>query len=153
MKASGAIALMLAGSMSVFGLYHRHAVNPALPPGPEPVWVNGVMGVYDPDTREFVASESPKFNQTCDRIQELRAINSGSSYTTNHYYDSGYSGYNHHWYHSSGSPYLLYSSSSSSSSSGSSNSSGRSSFVSTSHSTSSARGGIGASGHAASGGG
>jgi hypothetical protein len=59
--------------MAIFGIHGRQRVNPALPPGPEPVWVNGVMGVYNPDTGVFVPSTSVLFDQTCDLIQLRRA--------------------------------------------------------------------------------
>ena len=58
--------------MAIFGIYGRQRTNAALAPGPEPVWVNGVMGVYNPDTGEFVPSTSPLFDQTCDLIQRRR---------------------------------------------------------------------------------
>jgi hypothetical protein len=117
--------------MSIFGLYGRHHANSALAAGPEPVYVNGVMGVYNPYTHVFVPSTSPLFDETCDLIQEQRG------------YTYGGGSYYHHWsyYPSMHSFSFPGSSSSMSSSSGSFSSSNSSSH------TGSVRGGIGSTGH------
>lgn len=73
MRASSGVGLLLASSMAIFGIYGRQQSSAALPPGPEPVWVNGQMGVYNPDTGVFVPSTSPLFDQTCDLIRLRRA--------------------------------------------------------------------------------
>ncbi len=98
MKASAAITLLLASSASIFGIYARHELDPQLPPGPEPVWVDGVMGVYHPITGEFVPSTSPRFDQTCDLIQARRqGVSTTQPYSSNPNY------YTHsHAYHSYG---------------------------------------------------
>jgi hypothetical protein len=72
MRSSLAVGLLLTSSLSIFGLYGRQQSNAAIPPGPEPVFVNGQMGVYDPDTGQFVPSTSPLFDQICDKIQARR---------------------------------------------------------------------------------
>jgi hypothetical protein len=107
MRSSVAVGLLLVSSMSIFGIYGRQAQNPNIPPGPEPVWVNGVEGVYDPDTGQFVPVTSPLFAETCDKIQQRRqdAINRNSGgwgnfwwygnpgyYHSSHYYGGGYFG-------------------------------------------------------------
>jgi hypothetical protein len=97
MRSSVAVGLLLTSSMSIFGIYARQAMNPAVPAGPEPVWVNGKMGVYSPETGEFVPSDSPTFDQTCDQIQAARNPASATNPTTApttapSNYDSSYTG-------------------------------------------------------------
>jgi hypothetical protein len=151
MRSSAAIGLLLVSSASIFGLYHRHHRNSSLAPGPEPVWVNGVMGVYNPDTHVFVPATSPLFDQTCDLIQQRRDQAGGGNY----YYSSGYS---HHWTYYPSLHYFSYpsggasgsgfwGSSSSSSYGGSHNGSDRGG----SERGGSERGGFGAAGHSAGG--
>ena len=81
--------------MAIFGHYGRQQNNTALPPGPEPVWVDGEMGVYNPDTGQFVPITSPLFDQTCDLIQLRRAQSMGYNNPT---YPWAY----HHWNYNSG---------------------------------------------------
>jgi hypothetical protein len=106
MRASTAISLLLVSSASVFGFYGTRAVLPLPPdetsssgdfstapddtPAIEPVWINGVEGVYDPDSNVFVPSTWPNFDEVCDRIIRRRYQTSGGSYF----------GVSHHWYYS-----------------------------------------------------
>jgi hypothetical protein len=162
MRASSAIGLFLVSSVSIFGIVTGHSPNSRgsnisrdLPPV-EPVYVNGQMGVYDPDTGLFVPSTSPLFDQTCERIQQKREQANG-------YYHSSSSTY-HHWYYSSGSHSFTYAGapsfgrSSSGGSTGWSSSSGSTSSGYSSRSSSgnssvgSTRGGIGSTGHSFGGG-
>ena len=124
------MGLLLVGSMSIFGIYGHHRANSAMA-GIEPVYVNGVMGVYNPYTHEFVPSTSPEFDETCELIQSQRGY--------------AYSGgsYGHHWsYYPS-----MHSFSSAGSYSNMSSSSGAFSSSSSSAHTGSVRGGIGSTGH------
>jgi hypothetical protein len=124
--------------MAIFGLYGRQQSNAAVPPGPEPVWVNGEMGVYNPDTGEFVPNTSPLFDQTCDLIQCRReqAQRYGGSYPCN-----GGNGVYHHWNYYPGGNRFWYSTGGAS---GARSWSGVSDFG---H-EGSVRGGIGETGHA-----
>jgi hypothetical protein len=88
--------------MAIFGIYGRQQTNAALPPGPEPVWVDGQMGVYNPDTGEFVPVTSPLFDQTCDLIQLRREQAQGYSGGGNPW---GY----HHWVYNPGGNSFWYS--------------------------------------------
>jgi hypothetical protein len=127
MRASTAVGLLLASSASVFGIYStgRH-----VPPSNaiEPVYVNGVMGVYCPSTGEFVPSTSPMYAQCCDEIRQQRY---------NQYSGSSWPYYHNYYYHSFGSSY------------GGGYHSSVSTFDSSSfsHSSGSIRGGIGSTGH------
>ena len=136
MKASSAVGLVLASSMSIFGLHACHG-NSAYA-SVEPVWVNGVMGVYWPGTQIFVPSTSPQFNQACDLIQQQR----------NGYWSSGS---HHSWYYSPMNHFFY--TGNSGGASGMRSSSGFSSFGGSSSHFGSTRGGFGSTGHAHGGGG
>jgi hypothetical protein len=136
MRASTAVSLLLVSSMSIFGIYSGTNHHSNIVAGPEPVWVNGQQGVYDPDTGEFVPIDSPRFAATCELIRQRRAA-------TQPGYDPGYY-QNGQYYH--GSPPISYSSHYSSGYSGSGYSSSGDSDVS------SIRGGIGGTGHSFGGG-
>jgi hypothetical protein len=124
------VGLLLVSSMSIFGIYGHHRANSTMA-GIEPVYVNGVMGVYNPYTNIFVPSTSPDFDETCELIQEQR----GYTYTGG--------SYGHHWsYYPS-----LHSFTSTGSYAHSSYSSGSFSSSSSSSHTGSIRGGIGSTGH------
>jgi hypothetical protein len=126
MRASSAVALLLASSASVFGVFATGSHS--LPSNAiEPVWVDGVEGVYSPSTGQFVPSTSPLYAQTCDEIRQQRQ--NSSSYSQSSFWPFFHSSYYHSYtggYHSS------------------MNSFGSSSF---SHSSGSIRGGIGSTGH------
>jgi hypothetical protein len=156
MRSSLAVGLLLTSSLSIFGLYPRQQRNAAIPPGPEPVYVNGQMGVYNPDTGVFVPSTSPLFNETCDLIQARRDAATGVNvtqptssfpgwwyYSSNGFHHTGY--YGHSYY----SGFSLYRSMHTSSSSWIGGSSASRSFFgsSSSSSSSSMRGGFGSTGH------
>lgn len=79
MRSSLAVSLLLASSASIFGVYEHHHQRAGLPPGPEPVWVNGVMGVYHPITGEFVPADSPDYEAVCDLIRQQRQQSQNSS--------------------------------------------------------------------------
>jgi hypothetical protein len=155
MRASAAIGLFLVSSMSIFGIASSHSPNRGQLPSVEPVWVNGVMGVYDPDTGVFVPSTSPLFNATCEKIQLRRQRENGD------FSGSSYSGI-HHWIFYPGSNYFSYpgarpyyynNGGSSFWGSGSSYGSRSTSSGSFSHSSfGSERGGIGSTGHSFGGG-
>ena len=120
-------------SVSIFGIVTGHSPNRDTLPSVEPVWVNGVMGVWDPDNGDFVPATSPRFDETCERIQRKRDQAGG-------YYYGGSSYYGHHWYYSPGSSSFSYSGSGAGYSSGAGSSDSHSFFGST-------RGGIGETGH------
>jgi hypothetical protein len=134
MRASSAVTLFLLSGASIFGIVTSHSPRETQP-SVAPVWVNGVMGVWDPDTGQFVPVSSPQFNQTCERIQRKRDLANG-------YYYSGSSYSGHHWYFSPESNSYSYSNSSFFGS----RSSGGSGWSSGEASSGSARGGIGATG-------
>jgi hypothetical protein len=111
MRSSTAVGLLLTSSLSIFGIYARQTNNPALAAGPEPVWVNGQMGVYSPETGEFVPSDSPLFDQTCDEIQARRNAGAdgnfypttapsqyGASHSGSSYYYGNHYGSSSGWY-------------------------------------------------------
>ena len=80
--------------MAIFGL---HACDgQANGASVEPVWVNGVMGVYVPNTQIFVPHNSPVFDQTCDLILQNR--------------DDSASQGRHHWFYFPTGQYFSYSS-------------------------------------------
>jgi hypothetical protein len=142
MRASTAVGLLFAGSMSIFGIFStsRHGSQVQ---GIEPVYVDGQEGVYRPSTGEFVAASSWDYADACDEIRQQRAR--AGVYGTPTTGPSGYSdssGY-YHSYHYYGGAY------------GGSGYSGSSSDASSSsgHSFGSARGGIGGMGAAHGGGG
>jgi len=132
---------MLAGSMSIFGIFatsKHHSQVEAI----EPVWVNGQEGVYSPSTGAFVLTTSWDYADVCDEIRQQRAAagiygspttgpsgytDSTGIYHSYHYYGSSFNGWGYTGSHSTGS--------------------------SSSSSFGSARGGIGGMGHAHSGGG
>lgn len=126
MRASTAVGLLLASSASVFGVFatgsHSLPTNAI-----EPVWVDGVEGVYCPSTGEFVPSTSPMYPQCCDEIRRERQ---NSSYYS---HSSFWPFYHNNYYHSYTGGYHS-----------SINSFGSSGF---SHSSGSIRGGIGSTGH------
>jgi hypothetical protein len=126
MKSSAAVGLLLASSMSIFGVYAAQSHNANIPPGPEPVWVDGQMGVYDPDTGAFIPNTSPQFEETCARIRKRRedAINANAN--NSHWWSGSSSGYHPTHYVGSSSGY--------SSDSHASSSSTRGGFGSTGHS-------------------
>jgi hypothetical protein len=126
MRASTAVGLLLASSASVFGICAT--ANHGVPTNAiEPVWVDGVEGVYSPSTGEFVPSTSPLYAQTCDEIRRQRQ----NSYSYSH--SSFWPFYQGNYYHAYTGGYHS-----------SINSFGSSSF---SHSSGSIRGGIGSTGH------
>jgi hypothetical protein len=148
MRASTAVGLLFAGSMSVFGIFStsRHGSQAQ---GIEPVWVDGQEGVISPSTGEFVPKTSWDYADVCDEIRQQRAqagvyatpttgpsgyTDSTGIYHSYHYYGSSFGSAYGSTYHGSG-----YSGSSAGSSS--------------SHSFGSERGGIGGMGHAHGGGG
>jgi hypothetical protein len=141
MKASSTIALCLVSSVSIFGIATSHSPDAGVP-SVEPVWVNGVMGVWDPDNGQFVPATSPVFNQTCERIQRRREENNGyySVWNTTHswHYSPSTGTYSYGSYGSGGGGGFF--GHSSGSSSGGSSSGSSSSFGSI-------RGGIGGSAH------
>jgi hypothetical protein len=155
MRASAAVGLLLVSSMSIFGIASAQHHPAGQLPSVEPVWVDGVMGVYDPDTGVFVPSTSPLFDATCEKIQLRRQREYGD------YSGSSYSGI-HHWIFYPGTNYFSYpgarpyyfSNGGGSSFWGSGHSYGSSSSSSSfSHSSSgSIRGGIGGTGHSFGGG-
>jgi len=143
MRASSGVGLLLASSMAIFGIHGRQQTNAAIPPGPEPVWVNGVMGVYNPDTGVFVPSTSPLFDETCDLIQLRREQALGDN-------NGNWWSYPHHWNYSTGSHFYSYSSSGGYGGSYGGpygGASGSRSFGGDSAHFGSARGGIGETGH------
>jgi hypothetical protein len=106
LRASSAVGLLLVSSMAIFGVPSIHGSGRSTLPAVEPVWVNGIMGVWDPDNGDFVPSTSPNFNSTCERIQRKRDQANGQ------YYSGGtYSSY-HRWYLEPGSNLFTYSDSS-----------------------------------------
>jgi hypothetical protein len=145
MRASTAVGLLFAGSMSIFGIFstNRHR-SQAL--AIEPVWVNGQEGVYSPSTGEFVPTTSWDYADVCDEIRQQRAA--AGIYGTPTTGPSGYTDSTgiYHSYHYYGSGYGYY---------GGSGYTGSHSMGSSSSSSSmgSARGGIGGMGHAHGGGG
>jgi hypothetical protein len=144
MRASTAVGLLFAGSMSIFGIFSSNRHN-SQARGIEPVWVDGQEGVYSPSTGEFVPSTSWDYADVCDEIRQQRA--GAGIYGTPTTGPAGYagsSGYYHgyHYYGSSfGSGYV----SSGYRGSSSVGSGSSSSFGST-------RGGIGEMGHSFGGG-
>jgi hypothetical protein len=137
MRASTAVGLLFAGSMSIFGIFSTNRHHSQVE-GIEPVWVNGQQGVYSPSTGEFVPSSSWDYADVCDEIRQQRAQSGGyGNPTTGPYIDSSGYYHNSHYY---GSGYGYY------------GGSGHSSSSSSSHSFGSERGGIGATGHSFGGG-
>jgi hypothetical protein len=153
MRASAAVGLLLVSSLSIFGIATSHNTGRGQLPSVEPVWVNGVMGVYDPDTGQFVPSTSPLFDATCEKIQLRRQRQNGD------YSSSSYTGI-HHWIYNPGANYFSYpgarpyyfNSGGSTSGTGSSYSGSSDDSGSFSHSSGSERGGIGSTGHSFGGG-